>query len=686
MKTIIRKELRENFKLAVIGFAILTFLLVEGYRSCSQLFTELAFGQSYWQYNNAHPLLSDQILSEVALYCAVFGAILGWLQIHNERHRDLWAFLIHRPISRTEIFYGKVVAGLCLYTAGTALPLVGYIIIAWMPGHFPVPFTWPMVLPLTARFLIGTIFYFGGLLTGIRQARWYASRALGLGVGIILFTLSMRAPAFWRVLIFLIPGLLIAGTAAWGSFVNGGYYEGQPRAGRRALATSLMLGSFVVISFVTMLLMSLLSSPYSDTWTNYQIGKDGTIYKSTRSPGKPVTITDLNNKVLMDAKTGRPMLQNDFYQNLAPESYVNPYFETNEPIRFYSNEGFNGSGNYFDLWRQTVDTLWYWCPNGRLWGYDMMSRRFVGSLGPDGFTRTSTGPGHFTRMEGPYGYGYYNQWYPARTLMTDTAIYQLDYDNRTSKLFFTTTNQEHIGSALDVVKDLNSGSWDYTVVVTKDFVHILTPDGKIACQVPYDPKYPYYTSINVHFLEATNKFVVWFDPNYETNQLLNWTLPSHVIWADGHGITKTLDLPSTSRPGHEPLVDRLINVIAPPASLLITPFSYWGDFSYLVDIWKGPDIWISFVAAFIYAGVGWQRGRRYHFNSRAQTKWLIFNLFFGLPGLLAFICVQEWPARVPCPSCKKLRMVDRENCEHCGASFPPPTKIGTEIFESVGAK
>ena len=35
MKTLIRKELRENFKLALIGFALFTFLLVQSYRSCT---------------------------------------------------------------------------------------------------------------------------------------------------------------------------------------------------------------------------------------------------------------------------------------------------------------------------------------------------------------------------------------------------------------------------------------------------------------------------------------------------------------------------------------------------------------------------------------------------------------------------------------------------------------------------
>ena len=38
----------------------------------------------------AQPLLGS--LPKLAtVFCAIFGAVLGWLQIHNERHRDLWA-------------------------------------------------------------------------------------------------------------------------------------------------------------------------------------------------------------------------------------------------------------------------------------------------------------------------------------------------------------------------------------------------------------------------------------------------------------------------------------------------------------------------------------------------------------------------------------------------------------------
>src|ERR1017187_1184503 len=150
MKTLIRKELRENFILAVIGFGIFTFLLVQAYRSSTLYFANLALGQTGWSNSESVQPLLGSFPKLAMVCCAIFSAILGWFQIHNERHRDLWAFLIHRPLSRTRIFFAKAIAGLCLYVAGMGLPLLGLILMIRIPGHIAAPFEWAMVLPVTA--------------------------------------------------------------------------------------------------------------------------------------------------------------------------------------------------------------------------------------------------------------------------------------------------------------------------------------------------------------------------------------------------------------------------------------------------------------------------------------------------------------------------------------------------------
>ncbi len=678
MNTLIKKELREIFKLALIGIAIFTFMLVVTYHSCTSFYAGLALRQDTWNNYHAQPLLSSSAPATTAFFCAVFGAVLGWLQIHNERHRDLWAFLVHRPLSRTKIFAAKTVAGLALYVVGAGLPLLGFILMTWLPGHIAAPFEWSMVLPVFSFFLSGIVFYFAGMLTGLRQARWYVSRGLGLAAALVVTLSVANAPEFSRAIGLILVGGVILATAAWGSFLSNGYYQGQPVLGRRALTISMLLGSLVVVGFAIALLESMLPQA-AYTWSRYQISKDGAIYKMTQPAGKPIEITDLNGVPLEDKKTGRPMTPTGFNRLAAPQSSIQPQFQDPAKAQDSSYGRYQQPSHYFSFWRQTPDTLWYWTWNGRLLGYDIASRRFIGSLGPDGFAPgSSTGAARFSRPEGQVMSDYYyNSSYPARTLMTDHAVYLLDLEHRSVKPFFEATNNDRIGDAVDVA--LQGYGWDYTIVATTNFVYLLEPDGKPVWQTPYVPAYPAYNRVEVSFLEPSNRFALTLNPRYEPNKTNG--RPVHVVWlAAGQGAFTNLDLPSIVRGWTPPWAERLTGLGLPPAFFLIVDWFYGRQSSITFLL---PELLPSLVAAVACAIVGWWLGRRYHFTVGSQLKWAVFHLFTGLPGLLGFLCVQEWPAREPCPRCTKPRLVDREKCEHCGAGFAPPPRNGTEIFESA---
>jgi len=616
------------------------------------------------------------------IYCAIFGAALGWLQVHSERHRDLWAFLIHRPLSRSRIFFSKVIAGLCLYALGAVLPLLGMIMAIRMPGHLAAPFEWAMVLPVSVGLLCGIVYYFAGMLTGLRQARWYGSRALGVGVAIVAWIAANNVPEFSRALVLIGLGGAMAGGAAWGSFLSGGYYDGQPPWGRRALVASLMFGSFIVVLLVMLVLESLLPRG-SYPWSRYQTTKDGTLYKLTQPAHGVLQITDLAGQPLKDAKTGRAMTLNDFNHQAASEPSVQANFEAAaQPEKAHYRYG--DSSRFFTLWRQTPDTLWYWNRNGRLWAYDLASRRFLGSLGPSGFIPGSTaGPDRFSGAEGRggHGNGYFEQSYPARTLPTDTAVYRLDLENRTATVFFAATNGDRIGGALDIAS--KDSDWASTFIVTRKSIQLLRPDGKAVWQIPYEPAYPAYDEISYCILDATNKFVVWIQPDGRTNKLSGWTLPAHVAWvvAD-QGVVHSTNLPSLAayRGWQElPLTERLVRAVVPPG-FLAAPAVLYGiaTFREFILWW---DVAASVALSVVCAGIGWVLGRRNHFSVGGQCKWAVFHLVFGLPGLLAFCGAQEWPAQEPCAQCKKPRVVDRDHCEFCGADFAPPARNGTEIFE-----
>src|SRR5262245_34385644 len=165
MRELIRKELREHFKVAVLGFAVLVVVLALAYSRSANLLERSGFGSGYISNESLQPLLATDLLVQAAFFCCIFGALLGWLQIRAEKHPDLWAFLIHRPVPRSTILQSKILGGLILYAAGAGLPALGLVLIARIPGKVAAPFEWAMALPLLAIFLLGAAFYLAGLIT-----------------------------------------------------------------------------------------------------------------------------------------------------------------------------------------------------------------------------------------------------------------------------------------------------------------------------------------------------------------------------------------------------------------------------------------------------------------------------------------------------------------------------------------
>jgi len=76
-------------------------------------------------------------------------------------------------------------------------------------------------------------------------------------------------------------------------------------------------------------------------------------------------------------------------------------------------------------------------------------------------------------------------------------------------------------------------------------------------------------------------------------------------------------------------------------------------------------------------------GRRLVWSRRETLLWMIGMIFLSWPGVLMLLAMIPWPARYACPNCRKLRVVTRESCEHCGAPAPIPPHKDTEIFEAA---
>jgi hypothetical protein len=90
---------------------------------------------------------------------------------------------------------------------------------------------------------------------------------------------------------------------------------------------------------------------------------------------------------------------------------------------------------------------------------------------------------------------------------------------------------------------------------------------------------------------------------------------------------------------------------------------------------------LTLLSAMVCALVCFLLTRRYAFSHAWCIGWTLCGFFYGWVGLVLMLALQEWPARIACPSCRQPRRVDRERCEHCGAAHALPAPDGTEIFE-----
>src|ERR1051326_6315293 len=179
MTSLIWKEWRENFKWTALPSVLL-------------LGPMMLFGVPI--------IMEPAFLAYASLVAGLSGALLGFLQIVPEAHGDKRSLLLHRPLNVSQIFAGKLVAGVSLYLQGQLVPLACVVALAATPGHVAAPFEWPMTLPWLADILTGLVYYFAGMIVAQREARWYGSRCLPLTAGLLTSLIVWNLPEFWHAL------------------------------------------------------------------------------------------------------------------------------------------------------------------------------------------------------------------------------------------------------------------------------------------------------------------------------------------------------------------------------------------------------------------------------------------------------------------------------------------------------
>jgi ABC-type transport system involved in multi-copper enzyme maturation permease subunit len=661
MRTLLYKEVRETFRLALAGGLLLTGVLGFARHSYSVQLQGLILGSSHAS-GHMQPLLGEEILLFLPLFCAIFGTLLGALQGWREHRQGLWEFLVHRPVSPARLFMGKTIAGLSCYTVAAGVPLVLYAGWVITPGHVPAPFEPQMLLPILGSFLLGICCYFAGMLTIIRQARWYASKLVPLGAAFVVFGLSIFMPEFWQAVLVVLLGTLLFATATFGSFRSHG--QSDKPCGLPSCATALILGIGwgLVALFAGLVLGDFISRFNERPWSYYLVSKSGGVFKVTREPGHLITVHNPEGQPAENPFTGKHLTFKDLEQSVASSTrgYIGDRSSTWDKPWW-----FRLSVDYVQD-KITANTSWsFQNSRGRFLGYEVATGKFAGSLGPEGYAPTPEGSGARFRLDG------------AGFLSDSNVLYKVDVERRSVTPVVKIADGPILALSAIYDRDVER----QTMMLTLQTVYILDKDGQILATTPYQPGLPEYPTAIVYRLEPRGRFAVWFEPDSATNLLRNFELPIHLHWINGQPEKAPVQLPVLNQ-GPEPISGERLGMALVTPPLFLEPLRWMAaDASF--SRWPGPLVACSVAVttvSFLF-GVWWMK--RYQLPRRTQVTWGLFLIAGGLPALLACLTARQWPARVVCQSCGNVRSTDQTQCAKCGSGFSPAVRQGTEIFETA---
>jgi hypothetical protein len=684
MRSLIWKEWRENIKW--VGLPALFLLLPMA----------LLGGPS-------EPMINVGGAVLLFFVTAVFGAALGFMQIFFESRGDHRAILLHRPLSRSRIFLDKVVAGVTIYLLAMLIPFLALTVWMATPGNVPAPYHWQTALPWLADILAGLVFYFAGMLTAQREARWYGSRCLGLAAAFGCTMLVWSVPEFWQALLtILIVGAALA-LAAWGSFLAGGAYAPQPRLAKSTLAVTL-LGGLLVVSLIGKFLVG--GALVSGMRVGHTLDRQGRLlivpWKSGFGPVGPVT--DLEGRVPPDLE-GKRVDRNLLEEIEAPTTGMDwPMHQSyRNPSRFYvmcMNATMPGA------------EVWYYASDqGRVLGYDEEFGQFIGSFGPDGFV--PAGQETQARFEGDIRCST-RLWDAFQTafLVFSRTVYSVNFSRRTVQTLFTAAEGETVRGA---------GWWrdrrdkhSMVLVSTDKSIYFLTAEGAPLVAVPRAFDTETHASLTVGRLEHPPRYVVWYGPSRWLEPEVTRTMFRYVLEYDAAGTEiARRALPRPPSPEPSP-AQALFGLATPlPETVVLAGGTRWlrsrvqGSqgmevliLTELLEMWitqfMPESIYavdtrsalfagftgLSLLSSMLCALVCCLLARRYFFSRAGIMGWTLCGLVFGPAGLLLMLSLEEWPARIPCHVCRRPRRVDRERCEHCAAVHAAPAPDGTEVFET----
>ncbi|EDY21441.1 hypothetical protein CfE428DRAFT_0686 [Chthoniobacter flavus Ellin428] len=682
MSTLLWKELRENFKWALLAMFAL------GAAELLALYTE---ADADYSFNNGITLCHAAFLILTTFGPPAIGLLLGFLQILPELNRDRWAALLHRPISWGALFWAKAVAGVLLYIIAAVIPLLVCVWQTATPGHFASPFVPGLALAGIADTATGLAYYFAALLIALQGGR-IAWRVLPLLAAVYLTSFVQRADDFSDAAWAVLGMTLVLSLAGWGAIYRRDRLRGRPWFGRLALFLVAFYGCCGFAEFALFVWKP-------DRWYNsdrpeYRVNEEGRPLKIIYRSGTIISVEELDGSAPSEAKYKRDRVRshtvylNEATAYIGDSHHYHPRVEHEQRYRL-SHTYIVPAGTH----HLPQPESWFLLRQPKiLVGISLHRKTVAAILDLHGFQPPGNRPVPF----------------PVDVVFDTVAHDRLLQFQRESLRVADFAGRSVTEIPLPASPPIHgvANAWnaneleqiEISAVALRGSLAIYDQkDWHLLATLPYHHDVERWGQISVGVNVAGDRFYLQYEPSVWIPWQESAVMPSYVDVMSRQGkVEHSYTLPPLPVTPAKPT----------PAGYLIeglrSPVFFFGTLLYqklgvLLGNQKLQDVFearmgsnahavretavLILVCSLLCAGATLAGARRLHFSWSQAALWAGVALVFNIAGLLLFLTVADWPQVVPCATCQRPRPVSRQTCPHCADDWPPAAATGTEIFD-----
>ncbi|MGB7327790.1 MAG: hypothetical protein WBD31_23130 [Rubripirellula sp.] len=692
-KALFVKELRETIRWTPVGMIIVGLL-------CWMSIPTQA-------HNSAGLAASLMLLTSVGFGITAIG--LAWLQTLPDMRTDSRSFLLHRPVALMAIFNSKMLAGAVSYFVAVLPPLLITAFRLELLGPEILPVAWTDVLPSIAAAPVAFIMYPAAMWAAYRTARWIGTKTLPMAfsASVVFSCIAMlrEIDHRWVPLAFVVMlaiGLGITLRSAWLAFSDETYLPSESTSLGRCIGIA--IAATVLVSVIAVFAIESQPRAVERKLITYSLAFDesGTAWELKKR------YADNSQIVGEESKIERRRVS----VNQEPPAAFEPLPEDWKQARSVTLTPFN-EGSWMSAYTLVGDTVSHTgsgngvrllLHDGWLWGYNW-NANLAWIVTPAGiYSPVETPPAarfekavvldsRLTNQSGHRSLSLVQ--YPI--LAADDGVYQLDFQKRQIRKIIDAP-VDRIAIALPDEDDRNHANiWIQSENRLTSYAATSTTDQ------PLD-------SISDRVINATQSYPL---PSLATEKVAEYRVPSR----DGRGYALITPIESDqiimSQPidgirsrinvasaGNEVSASSILSItpssnsyrfsremfgfppglwfVAVPASMLMAPEVSEAQFNAIES--QFHYVIFFFMHSLLAAVLANLLCRNRHVGRGARIAWTLAAVMLGVAILLAIVACHTKPLLETCPACEKKRRVDRDDCQHCAAPWPPLPREGVEVI------